>query len=252
MVHAVPVSIEAFKTSSKTSRSGNLGRKAPPWQVLSAGLQIGSRSIAVPQPPSSRTFPLTSTAPVPLVFYLPDRSSCRSCGLLVSGGHFYATMLALTPNTGFRPSLGSAREDSTCYCSCSPRVACQAGAKGPGSGNGRKAAASSGVTTRASTLERAADALGMRHNGVAQTPLVPQPQVLFVAPVAGTLVNNSSAFVEEHRIRGSEAAPDQKATIVTIANILQVCSQQTSAPLAFSVWPFATAALQLSRTTSTL
>ena len=41
---------------------------------------------------------------------------------------------------------------------------------------------------------------------------------------AGRLNEDGTAFLEEHRIRGYEVGPDQKTTIVTIANLLQVCS----------------------------
>lgn len=40
---------------------------------------------------------------------------------------------------------------------------------------------------------------------------------------AGRLTDDGTAFLEEHRIRGYEVGPDQKTTIVTIANLLQVC-----------------------------
>lgn len=40
-------------------------------------------------------------------------------------------------------------------------------------------------------------------------------------------VNNSTAFVEQLRIRGYEAGPDQRANIVTIANLLQVGAEVT-------------------------
>ncbi|BDA48332.1 Palmitoyl-acyl carrier protein thioesterase, chloroplastic [Coccomyxa sp. Obi] len=38
---------------------------------------------------------------------------------------------------------------------------------------------------------------------------------------AGRLTDDGTAFLEEHRIRGYEVGPDQKTTIVTIANLLQ-------------------------------
>lgn len=40
---------------------------------------------------------------------------------------------------------------------------------------------------------------------------------------AGRLTDDGTAFLEEHRIRGYEVGPDQQTTIVTIANLLQVC-----------------------------
>ena len=39
---------------------------------------------------------------------------------------------------------------------------------------------------------------------------------------AGQLRGNSTSFVEQHRIRAYEVGPDQCATIVTVANLLQV------------------------------
>ncbi len=44
---------------------------------------------------------------------------------------------------------------------------------------------------------------------------------------AGRLTDDGTAFLEEHRIRGYEVGPDQKTTIVTIANLLQVCCSGT-------------------------
>ena len=44
------------------------------------------------------------------------------------------------------------------------------------------------------------------------------------APSPGKLQHNATVFVEEHRIRAYEVGPDQKTTISTIANLLQVCS----------------------------
>lgn len=35
---------------------------------------------------------------------------------------------------------------------------------------------------------------------------------------------SNTVFVEEFRIRGNEAGPDQRANIITIANLLQVCT----------------------------
>ena len=43
------------------------------------------------------------------------------------------------------------------------------------------------------------------------------------APRAGQLAEEATAYVEEHRIRAYEADPTQRTTIVTIANLLQVC-----------------------------
>ena len=44
----------------------------------------------------------------------------------------------------------------------------------------------------------------------------------FPAPAAGVLQDNATLFVEEHRIRAYEVGADQKTTISTIANLLQV------------------------------
>ena len=53
---------------------------------------------------------------------------------------------------------------------------------------------------------------------------------------AGRLTDDGTAFLEEHRIRGYEVGPDQKTTIVTIANLLQVCCPEYSDVL--SLCPF--------------
>lgn len=47
------------------------------------------------------------------------------------------------------------------------------------------------------------------------------------APAPGVLQHNATIFVEEHRIRAYEVGADQKTTISTIANLLQV---QTCCP----------------------
>lgn len=44
------------------------------------------------------------------------------------------------------------------------------------------------------------------------------------APSPGQLQHNATVFVEEHRIRAYEVGADQKTTISTIANLLQVCT----------------------------
>ncbi|GFR43166.1 hypothetical protein Agub_g4215 [Astrephomene gubernaculifera] len=43
----------------------------------------------------------------------------------------------------------------------------------------------------------------------------------FPAPSAGTFTPDRRAFSEEHRIRGYEVSPDQRATVVTVGNLLQ-------------------------------
>ena len=47
-------------------------------------------------------------------------------------------------------------------------------------------------------------------------------RIFFPAPAAGVLQNNATLFVEEHRIRAYEVGADQKTTISTVANLLQV------------------------------
>ncbi len=42
------------------------------------------------------------------------------------------------------------------------------------------------------------------------------------APDTGRCVNNYTSFTEQFRIRGYEAGPDQRANIITMANLLQV------------------------------
>ncbi len=45
------------------------------------------------------------------------------------------------------------------------------------------------------------------------------------APASGKFMPEFTSFSEEHRIRGYEAGPDQRATIVAMANLLQVCAR---------------------------
>lgn len=42
------------------------------------------------------------------------------------------------------------------------------------------------------------------------------------APRGGKLKERATAYIEEHRIRAYEADPDQRTTIVTMSNLLQV------------------------------
>lgn len=44
---------------------------------------------------------------------------------------------------------------------------------------------------------------------------------VFPAPKPGQFVNQNTTFQEEHRIRGYEVTPNQQASIVTIANLMQ-------------------------------
>jgi hypothetical protein len=45
---------------------------------------------------------------------------------------------------------------------------------------------------------------------------------VLLAPKDAHFEENRTVFVEEFRIRGNEAGPDQRANITTIANLLQV------------------------------
>jgi hypothetical protein len=42
------------------------------------------------------------------------------------------------------------------------------------------------------------------------------------APRGGCLKEEATAYIEEHRIRAYEADPNQRTTIVTMSNLLQV------------------------------
>lgn len=44
------------------------------------------------------------------------------------------------------------------------------------------------------------------------------------APRPGQLARQATAYLEEHRIRSYEVDPNQRTTMVTIANLLQVCN----------------------------
>lgn len=56
---------------------------------------------------------------------------------------------------------------------------------------------------------------------------LPLQQQLSAPVVASRLVDNDTVFVEQHRIRGYEVGPDRQATILTIANLLQVLGDTT-------------------------
>lgn len=43
-------------------------------------------------------------------------------------------------------------------------------------------------------------------------------------PATGRLLDRATAFEEDHKIRAYECGPDQRTTIFTISNLLQVCS----------------------------
>ena len=49
------------------------------------------------------------------------------------------------------------------------------------------------------------------------------------APQGGKLKEKATAYIEEHRIRAYEADPNQRTTIVTMSNLLQVD---------FAIWAF--------------
>ena len=55
-----------------------------------------------------------------------------------------------------------------------------------------------------------------------QTAQTPGSEDCLPAPAPGRLENNAHNIVEEHRIRAYEVGVDQKATLITMANLLQV------------------------------
>lgn len=62
----------------------------------------------------------------------------------------------------------------------------------------------------------------------AEAPITPPvAQSILPAPMDAHFEQNSTVFVEEFRIRGNEAGPDQRANIITIANLLQVRKQHS-------------------------
>lgn len=66
----------------------------------------------------------------------------------------------------------------------------------------------------------------------ATTSLVPTvAHSTLPAPQGAHFEENSTVFVEEFRIRGNEAGPDQRANIITIANLLQVRNHDDGASL---------------------
>ncbi len=70
---------------------------------------------------------------------------------------------------------------------------------------------------KAATLERQVEA-------EAEAPEVRVTREILPPPASGQLLDQGTAFCEEHRVRAYEVGPDQRATIVTIANLIQVCS----------------------------
>ncbi len=62
---------------------------------------------------------------------------------------------------------------------------------------------------------------------VLESPVVqtrPDPAEVLPTPRQPGLAPDDRSFLEEHRIRSYEVGPDQRTTIVTIANLLQVCA----------------------------
>lgn len=63
---------------------------------------------------------------------------------------------------------------------------------------------------------------------------VPEPRItreILAPPASGQLLDQGTAFCEEHRVRAYEVSPDQRATIVTIANLIQAIPQLSSSNL---------------------
>ncbi|KAK9858811.1 hypothetical protein WJX84_007843 [Apatococcus fuscideae] len=67
------------------------------------------------------------------------------------------------------------------------------------------------VLCNAATLERQAE--------VEAAPRITRE--ILPPPASGQLLDEGTAFCEEHRVRAYEVGPDQRATIVTIANLIQ-------------------------------
>lgn len=78
------------------------------------------------------------------------------------------------------------------------------------------AAVDSGVETAPDAVKEAGS------SGVNGATGMPVHAELGPAPGPSRLVKGDTAYEEEHRVRGSEAGPDQKATILTVANLMQV------------------------------
>lgn len=74
------------------------------------------------------------------------------------------------------------------------------------------------MTARVALTEPASDVA--ESNGVGADVSVP----VWEQQRAAQFLPDRSAFSEQHRIRGYEVRPDQRTTIVTIANLLQVRS----------------------------
>lgn len=71
------------------------------------------------------------------------------------------------------------------------------------------------------TAAPAAEAIPEVQNGHFQTAAQEMP-----APRGGKLKEKATAYIEEHRIRAYEADPNQRTTMVTMSNLLQVRPQE--------------------------
>ena len=70
-----------------------------------------------------------------------------------------------------------------------------------------------------------------------QTAQTPGSQDCLPAPAPGRLENTAQDFVEEHRIRAYEVGVDQKATLITLANLLQVRISIAHGPFGIAAVP---------------
>ncbi len=69
----------------------------------------------------------------------------------------------------------------------------------------------------------AADDVNAEEETKAWLASMPVLQQLSPPVHASRLTDDNTVFEEQHRIRGYEVGPDRQATILTIANLLQVC-----------------------------
>ena len=93
---------------------------------------------------------------------------------------------------------------------------------------GRSGQAKHGIKTQAATAI-APPSAESTSNHTSWLERLPLRQQLSPPVNASRLVDTDTVFVEQHRIRGYEVGPDRQATILTIANLLQVprlCSIQ--------------------------
>eukprot|EP00878_Enallax_costatus_P012245 GHUV01012788.1.p1 GENE.GHUV01012788.1~~GHUV01012788.1.p1 ORF type:complete len:128 (+),score=15.71 GHUV01012788.1:217-600(+) len=90
--------------------------------------------------------------------------------------------------------------------------------------SGRQAQCAPSVTVRTRCRSSSAT-LSVLSASVSAQPVPARPAVAHTAlpaPNAARFEDDCTLFVEEFRIRGNEAGPDQRANIITIANLLQV------------------------------